>query len=569
MEKKSTNTAYKNILSLSLVLLIILMINLISGKVFFRLDLTTEKRYTISDDTKSILRNLDDVVFIRIYLDGDLNIPLKNFQKNIVELLDEFKVYGRSNFEYELVDPFEGLSIPDQENVKLELDAKGIKVTQIDQRKKDGSRIKKLIVPGGMIIFNGVEIPVNLLMNNPRKSAEQNLNNSKEALEYNLISTIKNITAETTEKIAFIEGHGEWPSPFIGDIMSELSKTFQIDRGAINGQPNILDSYAAIIIAGAVQEFSEQDKYVIDQYVMQGGKILWLLDAVNVDFDSLASGYSVALPNNLNLDDMFFRYGVRLNQDIIQDLQSSALLVNVALMGEEPKFQPEQWIYYPLINPKKSNNITNNLNRILLQYASSIDTISARDNIRKTPLLTSSVYSKVLSVPRVIELSEIATPYTEIDFDAPNRLMGVLLEGEFESVFKNRMLNEYFETPPGNTMEKSVETKMVVIADADLIRNEIKRTPQGPQVLPLGYDRLTGMTYGNKDFIVNVISYLTDENNLLELRGREFQLRLLDRKKLGEQNLKWQIINVLLPILLIIIAGMLYTYIRKSRYAKI
>lgn len=569
MEQKRKNTANKNIISLGLVLLIILMINLISGKVFFRLDLTTEKRYTISDDTKNILRNLDDVVFIRIYLDGDLNIPLKSFQKNIIELLDEFKVYGRSNFEYELVDPFEGLSIPDQENVKLELDSKGIKVTQINQRKKDGSRINKLIVPGGMVIFNGVEIPVNLLMNNPRKSAEQNLNNSKEALEFHLISSIKNITALITKKIAFIEGHGEWPGPFIGDIMSELSKTFQIDRGAINGQAHILDSYAAIIIAGAVQEFSEQDKYVIDQYVMQGGKILWLLDAVNVDFDSLATGYSVALPNNLNLDDMFFRYGVRLNRDIIQDLQSSALLVNVALRGEEPKFQPEQWIYYPLINPKKSHNITSNLNRILLQYASSIDTISARTAIRKTPLLTSSIYSRVLTVPRVIELSEIATPYTEIEFDAPNRLMGVLLEGEFESLFKNRMLNEYFDTLPGNRLNKSIETKMAIISDADLIRNEIKRTPQGPQVLPLGYDRLTGITYGNKDFIVNVLSYLTDENNLLELRGREFQLRLLDRKKLDEQNLLWQIINVIIPIILIIVAGILYTFIRKSRYTKI
>jgi ABC-2 type transport system permease protein len=567
MKKRNIKSAYNSLIATSLVILIIVVINLISSKVFFRLDLTSEKRYTISEDTRSILKNLNDVVFIRIYLDGELNIPLQNFQKNIVELLDEFKIYGRSNFDYELVDPFENLSEQEQENVKNELSEKGFKVTQIEQRKKDGSRLRKLIIPGAMVIYNGVEIPVNMLLNNPRKSAEENLNNSKESLEYNLISTIKNITAENTDKIAFIEGHGEWPSPFVGDIMSELSKTFQIDRGAINGKPGIMDNYKAIIIAGPILEFSEQDKFVIDQYIMHGGKVLWLLDAVNVNLDSIAMGYSVALPNQLNLEDMLFKYGVRLNTNIIQDAQSSNLMVNVALQEEQPKFQPEQWIYYPLITPKKSNNITNNLNRILLQYAGNIDTISARSNIRKTPLLTSSIYSKIQTIPRVIELSEIATPITQIDFDAPNQLMGVLLEGKFESVFKNRMLDEYFETSPPNRMDESVENKMVVIADADIIRNEVVRTPQGPQVIPLGYDRITSNTYGNKDFLLNVLSYLTDDANLLNLRGREFQLRLLDRKKIIEQRLKWQIINVLLPILIIILAGIIYSAVRKHKYS--
>lgn len=568
MEKRNNKSAYNSLITTSLIVLIVVIINLLSGKIFFRLDLTSEKRYTISEDTRNILEDLNDVVFVRIYLDGELNIPLQSFQKNIVELLDEFKVFGRSNFEYELVDPFENLSEKEQENVKLELSDKGLKVTQIDQRKKDGSRVRKLIVPGAIVVYNGVEIPVNLLLNNPRNSAELNLNNSREALEYNLISTIKNITAENTDKIAFIEGHGEWPSPFLGDIMAEFAKTFQIDRGAINGKPGILDSYKAIIIAGPVMEFSEQDKYVIDQYIMQGGKVVWLLDAVNVNLDSIAMGYSVALPNHLNLDDMLFKYGVRLNTNIIQDVQSGNLLVNVALQGEQPKFQPEQWIYYPLITPKKSNTITNNLNRILLQYASSIDTITARSNIRKTPLLTSSIYSKVQTIPKIIELAEIATPITQIDFDAPNQLIGVLLEGKFESVFKNRMLNEYFETSPANRKDESIETKMVVIADADIIRNEVRRTPQGPQGIPLGYDRITGHTYGNKDFLINVLSYLTDDSNLLNLRGREFQLRLLNRKKIAEERLKWQIINVLLPIIIIILGGLVYSVIRKSKYSR-
>lgn len=569
MKQKNKKQIYNNLVSTSLILLIIIVFNLVSGKIFFRIDLTSEKRYTISEDTRNILKELDDVVFIRVYLDGKLNIPLQSFQKNIIELLDEFKVYGKSNIEYEIVDPFDGLTDSEQENVKNELSKKGLIVTEIRNRKRDGSQNNKLIVPGALVIYNGVEVPVNMLINNPRKSAEQNLNNSKESLEYNIISTVKNIAAKNTEKIAFIEGHGEWPSPFIGDFMSEASKSFQIDRGAINGKAGILDSYKAIIIAGPVVEFSEQDKYVIDQYIMQGGKIIWLIDAVNVDLDSIAMGYSIALPNNLNLDDMLFKYGVRLNSDIVQDAQSSNIMVNVALKDEKPRFEPEQWVYFPLVTPKKSNVITNNLNHIQLQYASSIDTINARTDIKKTPLLTSSVYSRVKSTPGVIELREVATPLTQLDFDAPNRLMGVLLEGKFESVFKNRMVNDYFETPPPNRKDESVETKMVFIADADVIRNEVRRTPQGPQVMALGLDRVTGHTYGNKDFLINVLSYLADDANLLNLRGREFQLRLLDRKRIIEQRIKWQVINVILPILVIVIAGLIYSYIRKKKYSNI
>ncbi len=568
MEKRHKKNRTGIIASTSLIILIIIVTNLISSKAFFRIDLTSEKRYTVSDDTKNILKNLNDVVFVRIYLDGELNIPFQNFQKSIIELLDEFKIYGRNNLEFEIVDPFENLDNKSMQNVLYELDSKGLKASNIYHRKKDGSKTEKIVIPGAEIIYKGVEVPVNLLVNNPAKTSEQNLNSSIESLEYNFISTIKNITAEEIEKIAFIEGHDEWPDPFVADIMKELSKSYQVDRGVINGKPGILDNYEAVVIAGPEKEFSEKDKYVIDQYIMQGGKVLWLIDAVTVDFDSLATGYSIALPNELNLDDMFFKYGVRINKNLIQDAQSSRLPVNVALEGEAPRFQAEPWIYYPLVSPRSGSIITNNLNKIQLKFASQIDTLEARSEIRKTPLLTSSKNSKALEIPRLIELKEINTPVTKINFDAPNQLLGILLEGKFESVFKNRMLSDYFDTPPPNRSDKSKETKMVIISDADIIRNEVKRTAKGPSIFKLGFDRLTNQTYGNKDFLVNVLNYLTDNSNLLKLRGREFKLRLLDRKKVTDERLKWQLINVLLPILTIITFGIFYNWNRKRKYTR-
>lgn len=568
MKNKKTKKRSANIIKTALIILSIVIINLISSKAFFRLDLTGEKRYTISEGTREILTNLEDVVVIRIYLDGELNIPFQNFQNSIVELLDEFHVYGRNNLHYEFVDPFDKLSEQDLQNVLADFESKGLKVSNIYQRKKDGSKTEKLILPGASIIYNGTEISLNLLVNNPSKSGEENLNSSIETLEYKFINTINNITSTEIEKIAFLEGHSEWPDPFVADIMKELSKAYQVDRGIMDGRPGILNAYSAIVVAGPVVQFTEQDKYVIDQYIMQGGKVLWLLDAVNVDFDSLSMGRSLAYPNMINLDDMFFKYGIRINPNIIQDAQCSRLPVNVALQGEAPRFQAEPWNYYPLISPQKSNLITNNINDIQLRFASTIDTIQARKNIKKTPLLVSSFNSKIQKTPRIVELQEISTPITEINYDSPNQLVGVLLEGEFESVFNNRMIDEYFSIPPLNRLNTSVETKMIVVSDADIIRNEIKRSTQGSGIFPLGFDRLTNQTYGNKEFLVNALNYLTGNDGLLELRGREFKLRLLDRKKLSNERVKWQIINVVMPILLIVLLGIAYSFMRKRRYTR-
>lgn len=558
----------KDISTTLIVLCIILLLNILGSKLHFRFDLTKEKRYTLSEESRNLLSNLDDDIFIRIYLDGELNIQLTNFQKNITETLEELRIYSDNKLHYELSDPFKDIDLKTKSKVMEELYNKGLRPINIHHRKKDGSVTEKIIIPGAIISYNGLEIPLNLLLNDPSKSSDENLNNSIESLEYSFISSIKNVTSSEVEKIAFIEGHGEWPEVFVSDIMQELSKSFQVDRGIISGNTGILDPYSCIIIAGPVSKFSEPDKYVIDQYIMNGGKVLWLIDGVNVDFDSLAGGFTAALPNDLNLNDMLFRYGARINPELVRDVQCGALKVNVALAGNEPNFQLAPWLYYPLLTPNKQHVVASNLNMVISRFASSIDTIEGRNSITKTPLLQTSKNTNTLLTPALITLEEINQTPAEADFNQQNLTVGLLLEGEFESVFKNRLLNSYFETPPTNSITRSKHTKMVIIADADLVKNDLIETPQGPSILPLGFDRATNQTYGNKDFLINLISYLTDDSNLLSLRGREFNIRLLDKTKVADERLKWQLINTLLPVILVIGLGLFYNAYRRKIYTK-
>ncbi len=574
VEKKQSDSLIANksvrkndLIGLAAALAIILFINIIGQSWFFRWDLTAENRYSISPATKVILRNLNDIVNIRVYLDGDLNIPFKNFRDNIHDMLEEFKIYGRSKFQYEFVNPFDDIPANMQNKVIEQLYQKGLKPTNIHQRDKEGGVSEKIIFPGAIIMYNDIDIPVNLLMNNPGLNAEQNLNNSLESLEYTLISTIKNITNPVTEKIAFLEGHGELNELDVHDISVELSKSYQIDRGVLKGIPSVLDEYKLVIIAKPEKAFSEPDKFILDQYIMNGGNILWLIDAVKVSLDSLVNGETVAFIADLNLDDMLFKYGVRIDPVLVQDIQCNVIPVNVALIGNQPNFQPAPWLYYPLIDPNPNHHISQNLNPVLCRFVNPIDTISARKKIKKTPLLTTSFSSRIKQVPSIISLSEIKDIPDKKDFNLSHLMVGVLLEGEFESVFTNRGIGTYFETPP-DVKEKSESTKMAVIADGDIIRNDVSSSSQGPSIFPLGYDRYTRQTFGNKDFLLNIIQYLTDNANLIELRGREFKLRLLDKEKVSSQRTKWIWLNMTVPSLIVIFLGILFLYYRRYRYSR-
>jgi gliding-associated putative ABC transporter substrate-binding component GldG len=567
ISKERKTKPNNDLIALAGAIVILILINIIGQKWFFRLDLTTEKRYSLSRQTKEILKGLNDVVTIRVYLEGDLNIPFKKFQDNIRDILDEFRIYGRSMIQYEFVNPYEDVPANMQNRIIEQLNNQGLKPTNIHQRDKEGGVKEKIIFPGAMIMYRNIEVPLNLLANNPGLSAESNLNNSVEGLEYAFISTIKNITSQDTEKIAFLEGHGELSENEVHDISVELSNSYQIDRGSINGMPGVLDPYKAVIIAKPQKPFPEPDKFVLDQYIMKGGKVLWLIDVVQVSLDSMTHGETLAFISDLNLDDMFFKYGVRINPELVQDIQCNIIPVNVALSGNQPNFQPAPWLYYPLITPNPNLPVCRNLNLVLCRFANPIDTISARKNIKKTVLLSTSDYSRTKKVPALISLEEIQNIPSKDEFNSSGLILGVLLEGEFESVFTNRGIDAYFKNRP-KVISKSKPTRMAVIADGDLIRNEVSNSPYNPSYFPLGYDRYTRQTFGNKEFLLNVIQYLADDNNLIGLRGREFKLRLLQKEKITSQRNKWIWLNMLVPPFAVILFGLLFMSYRKHHYSK-
>lgn len=567
MNIDKSNKAVLDLTKLLMALAGLTLLFLLSQKFYFRIDLTSDKRHTVSESSKIVLEELDDLVYVQVYLDGELNIQLNKFQNSIRETLEELRIHGKPNFEYDIIDPFEGLDNKARNQMLTELHDKGLQAVNMHHKAKDGTTSEKLVIPGAMVRYKDVELPVNLLQNIPSLSSEENFNLSVSALEYQIISTVKNISNANTEKIAFIEGHGELQDVYLADIMKELSKTFQIDRGRINGQPGILDNYKAIIIAGPTLAFSEADKFVIDQYIMKGGKVAWILNGVQTSMDSLAYGVTPALPLNLNLEDQLFRYGVRINPVLLQDIQSNLVPINVALEGSNPDFKPFPWYYHPLVNPSDASAISKNINLVLCRFASTIDTVGSRSGVEKTVLLSSSQMSKVSQAPTYVSLDEVRKQVSKAEFNQSGLIVALALEGQFESVFKNRMVDSYIENAP-QIITESPSTKMIIIADGDLIRNDVRETPQGPVPMPLGFDRYTQQKFGNKQFLSNAISFLTDEDELLELRGREFKLRLLDKSRIQSERQKWQMINLLTPLVIIALSGLLYAQWRKRKYGK-
>jgi ABC-2 type transport system permease protein len=565
---KSIDAKTRQHLKLDIQFVTVILLACVLSFFFFRIDLTSEKRYTLSPYTKKVLRNLNDIVYVKVYLDGELNIPFRKMQQSLRETLDEFRVYGKDNLQYTFVNPFESTDAKVREDMFNQLYEKGLKPTNILSNDKEGGSSEKIIFPGALIDYKGVEVPVNLLNNNPGISAEENINNSIQSVEFELIKVISSRSKEKVEKVAFIEGHGELDEYQTKDISNEFSWYYQVDRGRIGGQPGILDEYLAIIIAKPLHRFSEQDKYVIDQYIMKGGRVMWFLDRVDTSLDSLAMGSALAMINDLNLDDMLFRYGVRINPVLLQDLQCNIIPVNVALAGNNPEFRPAPWYYFPLLSPPLDHPVTRNLNMIKTEFVNTIDTIGARKGIVKTILLKSSQFSRVVEAPLLMSLDEIrATPQRK-DFGKSGLAVAVMLEGTFESVFQNRMISEII---PGSTrayLPKSRPTTMLIVADGDVIRNDIRITPQEIVSLPLGYDRYTQQTFGNKDFVMNAMHYLAGNEELINLRSRDITLRLLDKASIKEDRTFWIIINTVLPVVFVMLAGILYNYLRKRRYTK-
>jgi ABC-2 type transport system permease protein len=533
-----------------------------------RLDLTEDQRYTLSEPTHRILSGLKNDIYIQVWLDGEMPVQFKKLKRSVKEILDEFRIASGRKVDYEFMNPSAATDEKERNRQYESLISRGLVPVNIQNRDNEGGASQKIIFPGLSVNYNGVEIPVNFLKNNQSLPPEQNLLNSMEGLEYEIIQTISTISSDTIYKIAFIEGHGEVAEIETADITYNLAKFFTIDRGVIGGRPGILDNYAAIVIAGPEETFNEKDKLVIDQYIMNGGKVLWLVEEVSVNEDSLMTGETIALYKPLNIEDQIFRYGVRINPSLVQDLECLLKPFNVISGGTRQQVVPVPWPFYPLLRPSQSNPITRNINRVLGRYVNYIDTVGRDQDIEKSVLLTTSAASRTINPPYLITLREARETPDERNFSRNSLPVAVMLKGKFKSAFVNRIVPGITDQPGFSLRTVGESTKMIIVADKDIIRNEVRRVGSESTPLPLGQDRYTLQTFGNKDFLVNCLNSLVDDNGLMGLRSRELKLRLLNRAVIDKNKSLIQILNLTVPVILVLISGLIYAMLRKHTYAK-
>ncbi|HNX56742.1 MAG TPA: gliding motility-associated ABC transporter substrate-binding protein GldG [Prolixibacteraceae bacterium] len=545
----------------------LILISIISGQLFFRIDLTAEKRYSIDEISINLVKNLKQPVNITLYLDGELPAGFRKLKKSIQEKVADYNAYSSKLINLIVVDPYEINDVKRRNQLFTELAEKGLQPTDIHQNTEKGT-ITRRIFPGAIVEYGNRQIAINLLKNNQLASAEVNWNNSIENLEYEFSSAFAELMNEDKQSVAFLTGQGELNENEVHDFASSLAEKYNVfgittQELASNGQ-----RIKTLIIANPSQKFAEADKFQVDQYLMNGGRVLWFVDPVAVSLDSLSNGYmTVAFPQNLNLDDQLFRYGVRLNSNLVQDAQCLLIPVNTAPKGAPAKFTPAPWYYSPLLYPSPNHVISKNIGMVKSEFVSTIDTVGKSEKVHKTVLLTSSGHSLVTVAPVEISLSNINKAVDSRIFSQPAQTVGVLLEGTFTSVYKNRMIDPAWGSSASAKTE-SKPTKMIVFADGNLAANQFRLANGSPEYMPLGYDRFSKQTFANKELLINAVSYLNDDSGLMELRTKAFKIRLLDKVKLKEAKLLWQMINVLLPLVLISIFGFIYIYLRRKKYTR-
>ncbi|MDP2335631.1 MAG: gliding motility-associated ABC transporter substrate-binding protein GldG [Bacteroidota bacterium] len=555
----------REIKSGSLVLLGVIFLIIVSGQLFFRLDLTAEKRYSLTEISKKLVKKLDKPVNITLYLSGELPAGFRKLQKSIEEKIADYNAWSSQHINLLVVDPYDIPDVKRRENLFAMLSEKGLQPTDIRQNTEQGT-VTRRIFPGVLIEYGEKRMSVNLLKNNPALQAEVNLNNSIESLEYEFSSAFSELMSSEKRSIAFLTGQGELNENETHDISETLAEKYSVGPVTAQELGSKGAQIKALIVANPTTKFTENDKFHIDQYLMKGGRILWLIDPVSVSLDSLSTGNTtLAFPQNLNLDDQFFRYGIRLNSNLIQDAECLLIPVNTAPAGSPTKFTPAPWYYSPLLIPSERHVISRNLNRVKAEFVSSMDTVGKQQQVRKTVILASSVYSLVSVAPVEISLASVNNPPDRRLFNQPSQPVGILLEGTFTSVYKNRMVDS-FGVKASEVKTESLPTKMIIFADGNLIANQFRISGGVAEYMPLGYDRFSKQTFGNKALLLNAVNYLCDDEGLMELRSRVFKIRLLDKVRMKEGKLMWQLLNVLVPLVLISLFGAVFVYIRRRKY---
>jgi gliding-associated putative ABC transporter substrate-binding component GldG len=544
----------KNIKTIPIVIVILVALNYANQSIYKRFDLTSDKRYTLSSTTKAIVNKVNKPLHIKVYLEGDFPSEFKRLQLETRQYLEEL-VALNSNLKIKFENP---------DNQREALIKKGMMPSQLTVE-EDGKLSEAIIFPWAEINFENKTKTVSLLPTSIMGSEEAQLQKAIENLEYSFSEALYSITQTKNKSVAIITGNGELQDIYQYSFLSEIAKKYQLAKFTLdsvteNPKQTLQDltSLDLAIIAKPTQKFTEKEKFVLDQYITNGGKTLWMLDNVQAEQDSLLNtGKMLAYPRDLGLTDVLFSYGVRINTSLIKDLYAAQIALATGTIGNQTQYQNLDWFYFPLVNGNPDHSTTKNIAPVRLQFANQIDTL--KNNIKKTPLLMSSPLTQKVGTPSIIELQSIAIEPKEQDYNSGNQIFGILLEGNFKSAYKNRV--QPFKTKLFK--ENATDNKMIVIADGDIGKNQILKG----KPTDLSRDIWTNQTFGNKDFLLNAVDYLLDDSGLIDLRNKTLQINLLDQQKVYKERTFWQFLNVLLPTLILFGFGFFFNWLRKRKYS--
>lgn len=579
ISNKKRSQKQSNWIELIAAVLIVVFVNVIGNYVFGRLDLTQDHRYSLSPTTKKMLKEVDETLLFRVYLEGD-DIPAeyKRLRNETKEMLNQFRAYNH-NVEYEFFNPNSLTEDKDRIELYKELQEHDIQPSPIQVETSNGVT-QMVLIPAAEVSYKGKKTYVQLLQSQQYVSDDDEVNNSIQNLEYALSNAVRALSRAKKPTVAFTLGHGELPFGNLYEIQKSLWEYYAIDTVTLNERINALrtvvknDSgyvfqpkYDVLIVAKPTQYFSDKDLFVLDQYVMNGGKILWFVDALDADMDSLSNqpqALATRLP--LGLDDMFYAYGVRVSPDLVMDIRCRPIPMVVGQMGDKPQYNFNPWYYFPDVIPMSEHPIVRNLDVIKSDFVSSIQVLDNEDDVAKTVLLATSDYSRVKNAPVIIDVNEVKQQPDQRLYNKKNLPVAVLLEGKFHSMWRHRLPPSFMELAEIGYKEESEPTKMIIVSDGDIIKNRCSY--QDGTTYPLGFDHYTNTMYANREFVMNAVNYLAGNEDAMSTRGKNFQLRKLDVVRAKESAKMVKVLNMALPVVVIVLAGVVIFIVRRRKYVK-
>jgi gliding-associated putative ABC transporter substrate-binding component GldG len=561
METRKQNSLKQLLITIG----VLIAINFGGYYIFKRFDLTHDKRYTLSPTTLSIIDSVEEPLYIDVFLEGDFPGEFKRLQDETRQLLEEFHAYN-NNIIFNFVDPLEDEEGRDQAMQELfSLGMTPINVTVDDK----GKQSQEVVFPWAMANYGNKTVKIQLLKNMMGASTAEKVVSSVQHLEYAMADALNKVTKEKEKKIAVIKGNGELHELLMADFIKSARESYYIGPFTLDsvakdprGTLKALKGYDLAIIAKPTQQFTEEEKQVLDQFIINGGKTLWMVDAVNIEMDSLYNekGSTVAFPRDLGLNDMFFKYGFRIVPDLVKDERSTTVKLATGGQGSETQYEEYFWKYAPFIYPEAEHPVVKNMDGIRFDFTNPIDTL--KNGIKKTVLLRSSQYSKRVGTPTEVKLAMVAEKTTPEEYAQKGFIpVSVLLEGKFRSMYENRVLP--FKDPSYKAEGKA--GKMIVVSDGDIIKNQLD---QDYKPLELGYDKWTNNLYDNKGFLLNSVNYLLDDTGLINIRSKDVDLPLLDKQKVFDNYTTAQLVTVGLPIVVLGLFGILFTFLRRRKYGR-